>query len=231
MSRVDEIAAGLFSVRRRIAAACAAAGRDPGEVTLVAVAKTFPAADVRILAGLGVRDIGENRDQEARRKAAELADLDLVWHFVGQLQRNKCRSVARYAAVVHSLDREQLVDALDVAARGAGRRLIGLVQVRLDDEPRRGGVHPRDLPALADRVAAAANISLGGVMAVAPLGADPGPAYARLRDVATELRTRHPDATIVSAGMTGDVEAAIEHGATHVRVGTAVFGVRPPMLR
>lgn len=226
MSRAEEIAAGLHGVRRRIVAARTAAGRRD-EVTLVAVAKTFPATDVRLLAGLGVRDIGENRDQEAHAKARELADLPLTWHFIGRLQRNKCRSVASYAAVVHSLDRAEIIDALDAAAGAGERRLVGLVQVSVDGDPHRGGARIEAVPALADRVGGCAHLDLGGVMAVAPQDADPRAAFDRLADVAARVRAAHPHATVISAGMSGDLEAAIAAGATHVRVGSAVFGRRP----
>lgn len=231
LTRRDELAANLAAVRERIAAACAAAGRDPAELTLIAVTKTFPASDVRLLAGLGVSDVGENRDQEAAPKAADCADLPLRWHFVGQLQTNKCRSVAGYAAVVHSVDRERLVGALSRAAVAAGRTVTALVQVALDDDPGRGGAPVRQVPALADAVAAAPGLRLGGVMAVAPLGADPDPAFARLAEVAAAVRRAHPDAAIVSAGMSGDLEAAVRRGATHLRVGTALLGGRAPVVR
>lgn len=233
-SREAEIRAGLAAVRGRIAAACRAVGREPAEVRLVAVTKTFPASDVRIAAGLGVRDVGENRDQEARGKAAELGDLPLSWHFVGQLQRNKCASVARYAAVVHSLDRPGVIDALASGAQRVGRTVVGLVQVDLDVRPRpaggRGGAHPAEVPELAERIADSPGLRLGGVMAVAPLGEDPAEAFARLRGIADDLAGHYPDAAMISAGMSGDLESAIAAGATHVRVGTAVFGNRPPML-
>lgn len=233
--RTAQIGAGLAAVRDRIAAAAAAAGRDPAEVTLIAVTKTFPAADVRIAAGFGARDIGENRDQEARAKAAELTDLDLNWHFVGQLQRNKCASVARYATLVHSIDRPQVIEALAAGAQRAGRHIVGLVQVDLtvgdnDRNARRGGASPDRVPALAEQIAATPALRLGGVMAVAPLGADPNAAFRRLRRIAEHLRRSHPDAGIISAGTSGDLAAAIAAGATHVRVGTAIFGGRPPML-
>lgn len=197
-------------------------------MTLVAVTKTFPASDVRLLAELGVRDIGENRDQEAREKAAACAGLDLTWHFVGQLQTNKARSVARYASVVHSVDRLRLVQALEraVASVRSGP-LRCLVQVRLDDEPGRGGADPAAVPDLADAIAAAPGLLLQGVMAVAPLGVDPEPAFARLAEVAELVRSRHPDATWISAGMSDDLEAAVRHGATHVRIGRGLLGARP----
>ena len=227
-SRTEELAERLRVVRARIDAACARAGRSADEVTLVVVTKAFPASDVRLLASLGVRDVGENRDQEASRKVRQCADVDVVWHFVGQLQSNKARSVARYADVVHSVDRVRLADALSRAATSAGRSVTALVQVSLDDGPGRGGARPDDVAAVADRVASAPGLVLGGVMAVAPLGADPRPAFARLARVSDALRTTHPDATWVSAGMSADLEAALEHGATHVRVGSAILGERPP---
>ncbi|GII67073.1 YggS family pyridoxal phosphate enzyme [Sphaerisporangium krabiense] len=230
-TRRDEIAAGLAEVERRIADACEAAGRARGEVTLVAISKTYPASDVRILAALGVRDVGENRDQEAAPKAADCADLSLTWHFVGQLQTNKARSVVSYADVIHSVDRERLAGALSREAVRAGRRLTCLVQVALGDEPGRGGVAPEGLAPLADAIAGAEGLVLGGVMAVAPLGADPAPAFARLRDLSEALRADHPGATVVSAGMSGDLAEAIAHGATHVRVGTALLGRRKPFVR
>ncbi|MEW9548640.1 YggS family pyridoxal phosphate-dependent enzyme [Nonomuraea sp. NPDC050783] len=229
--RRDEIAAGLAQVEARIAAACRAAGRDRGEVTLIAVTKTRPAEDVRILAGLGVRDVGENRDQEAAPKADELADLPLTWHFVGQLQTNKVRSVVGYADVIHSVDRVRLVEAISREAVRQGRDVGCLIQVSLDDDPERGGARPADVLELADEVAGAGGVWLGGVMAVAPLGEEPAKAFARLREVAALVRERHPRATMISAGMSGDLDEAIAHGATHVRVGTALLGRRKPFVR
>ena len=225
-SRRDEIATNLAAVRARIERACADAGRDPDEVTLVAVTKTFPASDVRLLCELGVGDVGENRDQEARPKHETCAELPLRWHFVGQLQRNKARSVASYADVVHSVDSVALAAALDRAASGHGREVVGLVQVSLDGDPGRGGVVPDEVEAVAAAVAGSSALRLGGVMAVAPLGADPDEAFARLAEVSTRLRRSHPAATVVSAGMSGDLDSAIRHGATHVRVGTALLGRR-----
>lgn len=225
--RQAELAANLTALERRLHAACAAAGRARAEVTVVAVTKAFPAADVRLLAELGVRDIGENRDQEAAPKAAECADLDLRWHFVGQLQTNKCRSVARYAHLVHSVDRDRLVAVLSDAADRVGRRLGCLVQVALESTPGRAGVDPGRLLGLADRIAESEPLWLAGLMAVAPLDADPAAAFGRLAELAAELRERHPAARVVSAGMSADLEQAITAGATHVRVGSALLGSRP----
>ncbi|GAC1332266.1 MAG: YggS family pyridoxal phosphate-dependent enzyme [Mycobacteriales bacterium] len=230
-SRAEELAGSLAIVRSRIATACLAAGRDPRSVTLVAVSKTFPAGDVAALASLGVDDFGENRDQEAAPKAAALAALDLRWHFVGRLQRNKCRSVAAYASVVHAVDRVELVGPLSAGAERAGREVAVLVQVSLDGDPARGGVAAAGLGPLADGVALAPGLRLAGLMAVAPLAADPAEAYAGFAQLAVQLRTEHPGADWLSAGMSGDLEAAVVAGATHVRVGTALFGGRPPLLR
>lgn len=233
--RRAELAAGLARVRARIADACAAAGRDRGEVTLVAVTKTYPAADVVALAGLGVTDVGENRDQEAAPKAAEAAAAGATprWHFIGQLQRNKARSVVRYADVVQSVDSVRLAVALDGAAAAArDRPLDVLVQVSVDGDPARGGALPdaadpdRGLGAVAAAVAGAGGLRLAGLMAVAPLGWEPDRAFARLAEVVARFRVEHPEATVLSAGMSGDLEIAIEYGATHVRVGSALLGMR-----
>jgi PLP dependent protein len=226
--RRTELAEALGALERRLAAACAAAGRSREQVRLVAVTKTRPASDVALLAGLGVTDVGESRDQEASAKAAALAGLPLRWHQVGRLQRNKARSTARWASWVHSVDRAPLVAALSDGAVRAGRELAVLLQVSLDGDPGRGGALPADLPALADEVAAAEGLVLRGVMAVAPLGEDPARAFDRLADVAARLRADHPAADAVSAGMSGDLEAAVAAGATIVRVGTALLGHRPP---
>lgn len=231
MTRKDDLAANLMAVRERIAKACDSAGRSPDEVTLIAVTKTFPASDVRLLAELGIADVAENRDQEARPKAAECGDLDLTWHFVGQLQTNKARSVVSYADVVHSIDRTRLVAALSRAATGAGRTVRCLIQVSLDDAEGRGGVRPGGVMEIAAALDAAEGLELGGVMAVAPLGADPLPAFARLAEISNSLREEYPAAKTVSAGMSADLEAAIASGATHVRVGTALLGGRRAIVR
>lgn len=241
-ARTEELAANLEEVEARIAAACASAGRPRDELTLIAVTKTFPAEDVRRLAALGVHDVGENRDAEAAPKVVALADVDLCWHFVGQLQTNKARSVATYADVVHSVDRPRLVRALSTAATAVGRRIECLIQVSLDpkhtqgrgergERGERGGALPDDLPEIADLIEASDGLVLGGVMAIAPLGADPAPAFARLAAVAERLRADHPAARVVSAGMSGDLEAAVAAGATHLRVGTALLGYREPLVR
>jgi PLP dependent protein len=233
--RKDQLAASLTQVEHRIARACAAAGRPREDVTLIVVTKTYPASDVRILAELGVRHVAENRDQEAAPKAAECADLPLTWHFVGQLQTNKVRSVVGYADFVQSVDRARLVTSLSRQAAETGRSVRCLIQVALDADESgrgaRGGVGPEGVAELADLVAGAEGLALGGLMTVAPLT---GPyarreraAFDRLMEFSTALRSAHPAATMVSAGMSADLEHAVAAGATHVRVGTSVLGVRP----
>ena len=233
MSRADELARNLDVVRRRIADACAAAGRDPGEVSLVVVTKFFPASDVRLLADLGVTDVGENRHQEAEAKATECADLGLRWHFIGGLQSNKAGAVAGYADVVESVDRAKLVGPLSrgAQARDADRTpgVDVLLQVSLDPPgaEHRSGADPSGLADLAHRVGESDHLRLCGLMAVAPLGEDPEVAFSRLAEIHRDFVAEHPEATVLSAGMSGDLEAAIAHGATHVRVGSAVLGPRP----
>lgn len=257
--RGRELAARLTAVRSRVEEATDAAGRSDTP-TLIVVTKFHPAEDVVRLAALGVQDVGENRDQEARAKAAETDRLAgepapdgsapaVRWHFIGQLQSNKAKYVVRYASAVHSVDRESLVDALSAAmAREQVRRgeaglrerdpLDCLVQVDLDPRPEqdrpagigaRGGVAPDEVKTLAGRISAADGLRLGGVMAVAPLGLDPVPAFARLAELSAALTSTYPEATWISAGMSQDLEQAIAAGATHLRVGTDVLGPRPPV--
>jgi PLP dependent protein len=235
-ARRDELAAALTAVRERIAVACAAAGRAPEEVELVAITKTFPATDAALLTDLGMLDLGENREQEAAAKVAELRELRpdaaVRWHMVGRLQRNKARSVARWAAEIQSVDSVRLAHALDRAAgaaREAGERtepLDVLIQASIDGDPARGGCPLDALGELADEVAGSGELRLRGLMAVAPLGMDAGEAFATLAAAADRLRHDHPNATALSAGMTNDLEIAITHGSTCVRVGTALLGTR-----
>ena len=216
----------------RVQRAAKAAGREPDDVTLVVITKTWPASDVALLHDLGVRHVGENRQQELSEKAAALAGLDLQWHFVGQLQSNKAAKIALEAHWVHSVDAEKTVGKLDGGAERADRILDCLVQVNLDPPtagPGRGGVDGRDVGTVADAIRAAGHLRLRGVMGVAPLGRDPAPAYARLAQIGRRLAAQHPAADVLSAGMSGDLEAAVAAGATHVRVGSAVLGARPPL--
>ncbi|WP_104166553.1 YggS family pyridoxal phosphate-dependent enzyme [Arthrobacter sp. SX1312] len=242
-ARDRELAERLRAVRTRISSAAASAGR--GEPELIVVTKYFPASDVRILAGLGVTDVGENRDQEAAAKAAELQDLTLAWHFIGQLQANKARSVVRYAHSVHSVDRLPLIASLGKAVRaeqerraaagtGAREDLRCFLQFTLDAgagpaeaSAGRGGAHPSEAAGLAEACAATDGLQLAGVMAVAPLGADPVEVFERLLRISAEVRGVDPAASAVSAGMSGDLEEAVAAGATHLRIGSDVLGPRP----
>lgn len=227
MNRREELALSLAEVRERIAKACAAVGRDAGEVGLLAVTKTFPAEDVAILHDLGLTEFAENRDQEAGRKTREFAELrpgaQVRWHMVGSLQRNKVKSVLRWADRVDTVDSFRLADAI---ARAATEPVDVLIQVSIDGDEARGGYPIGDLPRLADHVALSDELVLRGVMTVAPLGMSPQQAFAALYEAVTRLRDDHPDATVISAGMSGDLEDAIAHGSTCVRVGTALLGSR-----
>lgn len=238
MSRLEQ---NLRAVRARLDAAARAAGRDPASVALLAVSKTWPAEDVATLLAAGQRDFGENRVQELVAKAAALAERStelaisagepVRWHFIGQLQRNKAAAVARLGAVVHSVDRPQLVTVLDRAGQERAAPVPVFVQVDLGGAPgdlaERGGAQPSVVPELADTVADAAGLRLLGLMAVAPRATDPAPAFERLAALAARVRADHPEAAELSAGMSGDLEAAVAAGATVVRVGTALFGARP----
>jgi len=231
--RQAELVARLAAVRGRLGDACAVVSRDPHSITFVAVTKGFPASDVASVATLGLTDIGESRDQEARAKIAELDAStwplpELSWHFVGRLQTNKCRFVARYADVVHSVDRVEVATALAAGAQRAQRHVDVFAQVSLDDDPSRGGVVAAELPPLAEHITGQESLRLLGVMAVAPLGADPDPAFERLAAIAARLRAEHPEAVAISAGMSADLESAVRYGATHVRVGSALLGRRTP---
>jgi pyridoxal phosphate enzyme (YggS family) len=231
--RSNEVAANLDSVRSRIAVACESAGRAVDDITLTVVTKYFPASDVRLLADLGVRHVGENRHQEAEAKAAECAELGLTWHFIGGLQSNKAAAVAAYSSVVESVDRAKLLSGLSRGAHESDRILDVLVQVSLDpagspEGGARAGVRPEAASSLAQRVVETDGLRLRGVMGVAPLNQDPQAGFAKLARVAAEVRALDPAATWVSAGMSNDLEAAVESGATHVRIGSAVLGERPP---
>jgi pyridoxal phosphate enzyme (YggS family) len=234
--RRADLADALAAVQERVADAARAADRDPAEIGLLAVTKTWPASDVALLTDLGLAAFGENKEQEGAAKAAELAALRpgaaARWHVVGRLQRNKARSLVRWAHAVDSVDSTRLVDALEAAAAkavDAGERvdpLEVLVQVSVDGDPDRGGAPVDDVPGLADRVAASAHLHLGGVMAVAPQEIAPAEAFATVWELAQRVRATHPGATTLSAGMSGDLETAVAYGSTCVRVGTALLGRR-----
>jgi len=224
---LDSLADRLHRVQEGIAAAAAAAARSPQDLTLIVVTKFHPASLVRDLAALGVTDVGENRHQEAQLKSAELADLDLRWHFIGQLQTKKARQAAQYAHAIHSIDRERLVEALSTAERA--QPIEAFVQVNLTDDPGRGGAAPEEFERIAERVLETPTLRLRGLMAVAPLPEEESAAsaFARLRGYSERLQRLDASATDISAGMTHDYAEAIAEGATHLRIGSAITGNRP----
>ncbi|MCU1523654.1 MAG: YggS family pyridoxal phosphate enzyme [Microbacteriaceae bacterium] len=223
MTSIEVLQDRLDAVRSGISEAARQAGRDPRAITTVVVTKFHPAELVRKLHTLGVRNFGENRHQEALAKAAELRDLDLVWHFIGQLQSKKARQVRSYARVIHSLDRDSVVDAL-VSTEPS---IDCFVQLNLTDDAARGGVRDSELERLTERVLATHGLSLLGVMAVAPVGEDPRAAFARVRAASQRVMSIAPAARFISAGMSGDYREAILEGATHLRIGSAITGNRP----
>lgn len=229
MTSDDELANRLREMQERIAASARTAERDPDDLTLIVVTKFHPPELIQRLAALGVRDIGENRHQEAQAKAEELAELELSWHFVGQLQSKKARQVAGYASAIHSIDRARLIEPLDrLAVEGESFAPIdAFLQINLTDEPGRGGAAPEDFEALAERMLGAPSLRLRGIMAVAPLDEEPARAFARLAGYSERLRRIAPEASAISAGMSHDYHEAIAAGATHLRIGSAITGNRP----
>jgi pyridoxal phosphate enzyme (YggS family) len=219
----DTLEARVLEVQERIAAAARAAGRDASEITTIVVTKFHPAELVRELYALGIRHVGENRHQEAVAKQAELSELDLTWHFIGQLQSNKARAVAEYARVIHSVDRPSLVSALS----NQDREVDVFLEINLTDVPGRGGVLPVELESLCEAVLQVPVLSLRGVMAVAPVDEEPSRAFERVLEYADRVRAMAPGARDLSIGMSGDFEDAIALGATHLRIGTAITGKRP----
>ena len=215
------LAERLFQVRAGIADAARDASRDLSTITTIVVTKFHPASMVRELHGLGVRDFGESRHQEAQPKVAELADLQASWHFVGQLQSKKARQVSGYIDVLHSMDRDSLADAL------VGNSLEVFLQVNLTDDPGRGGVEPGAVQQLAERVHTTDGLTLMGLMAVAPLGVDARAAFSAVREMSETLVGAFPTASALSIGMSGDYREAILEGATHLRIGAAITGNRP----
>ncbi|WP_104128416.1 YggS family pyridoxal phosphate-dependent enzyme [Cryobacterium sp. Y57] len=219
----SDLATRLQTVRVGVADAARTAGRDPADITTIVVTKFHPISLIEELYALGVRNMGENRHQEAQSKAASLADLDLVWHFVGQVQGKKARQVRAYANVIHSVDRESLVTAL--ASKES--TIDCFIQVNLTDDAARGGVDPENLSALVDSALIVPGVRLLGLMAVAPLGQEPRRAFAYVRELSEQIRQQVPTATALSMGMSQDYAAAVLEGATHLRIGTAITGNRP----
>ncbi|GAB3130104.1 YggS family pyridoxal phosphate-dependent enzyme [Glaciibacter psychrotolerans] len=217
------LAERLATVRGSVEDAVRAAGRPPGEVTTIVVTKFHPVSVIEALADLGVRDIGENRHQEAQVKAAALVDRDLRWHFIGQLQGKKARQVRAYADVIHAVDRDSLVAAL----ASDDSQVECFIQVNLTDDPARGGVAPAGLLRLVETVLVTPGLRLRGLMAVAPLDQAARRAFAHVRELGESVRTVAPEATSLSMGMSADYIDAIAEGATHLRIGSAITGIRP----
>jgi pyridoxal phosphate enzyme (YggS family) len=225
---MSTLAERLDEVQSSISDALRDAGRPAHDVTTIVVTKFHPASLVRELVSLGVMDVGENRHQEAFAKSRELTDLDLRWHFIGQLQSNKAAQALEYASVIHSLDRVSLVRAISASNASTARVVDAFIQVNLTDDPSRGGVAVTDLESFAEAVVSSGGIAVRGLMAVAPLGVEPAAAFERVRAASTRLLTVCADATDLSIGMSGDFREAIFAGATHLRIGTAITGNRPP---
>lgn len=228
-NRLANIQSNLEKINSRIAQACSRSKRNISEITLIAVTKTYPASDVDLLKQLGIENVGENKDQEASGKISQVKEK-FSWHFIGQLQSNKAKSVVTYAELVHSVDRLSLAKELQKSASAIAKKQKVLIQVDLDQsgpDPSRGGVWPADLAALAQFISQSENLELTGLMSVAPLGENPSEAFERLAQIRSDFLKNYPNAVILSAGMSEDLEAAIEHGATHLRIGSALLGERP----
>lgn len=227
MSRVDEISGNLEKVKEQIKLAAASANRLSEEITLVAVTKTFPVSDIEILYSLGIRDFGENRDQEASAKVG-LLPKDVRWHFQGQIQSNKLKSITSWASYIHSVD--QLKYAQMISDYSAGNEKPIFMQVSLDKPPQsRSGVNPSELLELAGAISELPGIRLEGLMAVAPVNSPAEQAFAELEDIRSDFLSTFPDAKSLSIGMSGDYQIAIKYGATHIRIGSSILGIRSPI--
>ena len=227
--RLAGIKDNLETLQSRIDNACQEAKRSSTEITLIAVTKTYPADDVDLLKQLGIDDVGENRDQEAALKRTQV-QADFNWHFIGQLQSNKAKSVVSYAHLIHSVDRSSLAKEIQKSAQGVDKKQAVLIQLDLDQsgpDPTRGGLWPTELMALAQQITDSSHLELKGLMSVAPLEENPAVAFARLAEIRAEFLKTYPQASILSTGMSDDLEAAILHGATHLRIGSALLGERP----
>lgn len=227
MSRKDQILSNLESVKEKISAAAQAAGRSPSEITLIAVTKTFPVSDLEILYELGVRNFGENRDQEAAPKVGVLP-ADITWHFQGGIQSNKLKSISNWASVIHSVDKFKYAHMISQFSVGKTKEIF--IQVSLDTLPQsREGVDPADLMQLAEQIMSLPNLEVKGLMAVAPLDQPTEQAFVRLQQIQQKFIQLYPAASSLSSGMSGDYELAISLGATHVRIGSSILGNRSPI--
>ncbi len=228
-TRLAEIAENYKKIKTRILDACNKTGRNPTEVTLIAITKTYPANDIDLLKSLGIENVGENKDQEASLKFNEVKNK-FTWHFVGQLQTNKVKSVLQYADYIHSIDRLNLVKEVQKISQRMHKTQKVLIQIDLDEtenDENRGGVNPQKLLELAQEISKCPNLELSGLMSVAPLNMKPKEAFAKLEKIQSEFLKSYPLAKMLSAGMSDDLEEAILHGATHLRIGSALLGERP----
>ena len=227
MSRKDQILSNLELVKEKISSAAQAAGRAPSEITLIAVTKTFPVSDLEILYELGVRNFGENRDQEAAPKVGVLP-ADITWHFQGGIQSNKLKSISNWASVIHSVDKFKYAQMISQFSVGKTKEIF--IQVSLDTLPQsREGVDPADLMQLAEQIMSLPNLEVKGLMAVAPLDQPTEQAFVRLQQIQQKFIQLYPAASSLSSGMSGDYELAISLGATHVRIGSSILGNRSPI--
>ncbi len=228
-NRFQQIKSNYEKIQSRITEACKHAGRKTTDITLIAVTKTYPAQDIDLLNSLGIENVGENKDQEASQKFKEV-NHKYIWHFVGQLQTNKVKSVIQYADFIHSVDRISLVKEIQKSCQKINKIQKVLIQIDLDEstgDENRGGVVPNQLINLATEIASCPNIALSGLMSVAPLNESAESAFSRLQNIQKDFLKNFPDALMLSAGMSEDLEAAILHGATHLRIGSALLGERP----
>jgi pyridoxal phosphate enzyme (YggS family) len=224
MNRTSEITANLNDVKAKIASAALKAGRDADEIILIVVTKTFPVSDLEILYSLGVREFGENRDQEAAEKVAQLPS-DINWNFQGGIQSNKLKSITTWAGCIHSVDKLKYAQIISEQNTGKPKEIF--IQVSLDQPPEsRGGVDPKKLIDLASEVTKLPGISLKGLMAVAPLDLPEEQAFLKLKEIQADFVAVFKDAKYLSAGMSGDYEMAISYGATHLRIGSSILGNR-----
>jgi len=227
MSRKTEIEENLNQVRQKITDAAAKSGRNPNEINLIVVTKTFPISDLEILYSLGVREFGENRDQEASVKAKALPQ-DINWHFQGGIQSNKLKSICSWASVIHSVDQFKYAKIISEQPSVKARQIF--IQVSLDEPPEsRGGVDPAKLIELANQISSLPNIKVLGLMAVGPVDREIESAFARLQQIQAGFLTDFKDAVFLSSGMSGDYELAISYGATHLRIGSSILGIRAPI--
>jgi pyridoxal phosphate enzyme (YggS family) len=224
MNRRQEIEENLNQVRKNIAEAASKSGRNPDDINLIVVTKTFPISDLEILYSLGLREFGENRDQEASVKAKALPQ-DINWHFQGGIQSNKLKSICSWASVIHSVDKFKYAQIISEQKSATPMQIF--IQVSLDQPPEsRGGVDPAKLIELANRISSLPNLKVLGLMAVGPVDQEVEPVFARLQQIQASFLTYFKDANFLSSGMSGDYEMAISYGATHLRIGSSILGNR-----